>query len=170
MEHGSSQEATQEITYEAIDYNALDNTTGGRALQAGFIGALVAVPDYAHSATARWVARGTIAVANLATVAAFNAFDEDPRNDLTAVLQREERNDDAPVASVATTWGVIVALLLIAAVVVAGGSRVEQALGTWLGAKGVAKPHSVLGLATSALAFAAMEAQARRPLPVGATD
>lgn len=154
-----------ELIDEPIDYNALDNTTGGRALQAGFIGALVAVPDFVRGATARWATRGTIAAANLATIAAFNAFDEDPRNDLTAVLAREERGDSgtgAPVASVSTTWGVILVLFLVGALTLAGGARAEQALGTWLGRKGVEKPHSVLGIATAVLVFAAMEAQARK--------
>lgn len=160
MEH----ELIDDTVDEPIDYNALDNTTGGRALQAGFIGALVAVPDFVHGATARWVARGTTAAVNLAAIAAFNAFDEDPRNDLTAVLAREDRDDDtgAPVASVSTTWGVILILLLVGAVALVGGARAEQALGAWLGRKGVGKPHSVLGIATAVLAFTAMEAQARK--------
>ena len=79
----SEQKTVQEQTGETrIDYNALDNTTGGRVIQAAFAGVFTAVPDYVQSTPARVASWAAVTAAFAGTVAAFNAFDEDPRTGL----------------------------------------------------------------------------------------
>ena len=59
MTEQTKQQTVQEQTgEERIDYNALDNTTGGRLIQAAFAVAFTAVPDYVRSTPGRvaaWV-------------------------------------------------------------------------------------------------------------------
>ena len=151
------QETVQEQTgEERIDYNALDNTTGGRLLQAAFAVAFTAVPDYVRSTPARVATWVGITAAFAGTVAAFNAFDEDPRNDLTA---RVEDSSDA--ASPARTW----ALLAGGTALLIGGVRlniaVQKKLAESLRRRGAKRPNTLLGLGLGALFFAATEANAR---------
>ena len=150
---GTVQEQTGE---DRIDYNALDNTTGGRLIQAAYAVAFISVPDYVRSTPGRAAAWVSIAAAFGGTVAVFNAFDEDPRNDLTAHVQ------DAPeAAGPAKTWGI---LLGVVAVLVGGtrlGIAVQNALARALSRRGVKRPNTLLGLIIGALIFAGSEAQAR---------
>ena len=54
MTEQTKQQTVQEQTgEERIDYNALDNTTGGRLIQAAFAVAFTAVPDYVRSTPGR---------------------------------------------------------------------------------------------------------------------
>lgn len=151
------QETVQEQTgEERIDYNALDNTTGGRLIQAAFALAFTAVPDYVQSTPARVASWVGISAAFAGTVAAFNAFDEDPRNDLTA---RVEHSSD--VASPARTW----AFLAGGTALLVGGVRLsilaQNKLAESLRRRGAKRPHTLLGLGAAALLFAGTELQAR---------
>lgn len=149
MSNTTAETVQQQVGEAKIDYNALDNTTAGRALQAGFIGAFAAVPNT--------LARVGIAVAGIATVAAFNAFDEDPRNDLTARI-----DDTNQPASPARTWGL--------AALVAGGLTLglkgfaagHDAAAGALSKRGVPSPNTLLGVAAGTAAFAASELASRR--------
>lgn len=141
---------------DRIDYNALDNTTGGRLIQAAFAGVFTAVPDYVHSTPARVVARTAVTTAFAGTVAAFNSFDEDPRNDLTA---RVEHASDT--GSPAVTWALVAGG---AAVTVGGvrlGNSVQEKLTEALRHRGAKRPNTLLGLGVAALVFAGTEANAR---------
>lgn len=141
---------------ERIDYNALDNTTGGRLIQAAFAVALTAVPDYARSTPARIASWVGLTAAFAGTVAAFNAFDEDPRNDLTAQVE-----NSSDTASPARTW----AVLVVGIALLIGGVRlslaVQNKLADALRRRGVKRPHTVLGLIAGALLFADAEIDAR---------
>lgn len=158
----TSEHITEESTEEQIDYNALDNTTGGRAIQAGFILTALSVPDYVTSRGARVVTMAVVAVANLVTIAAFNAFDEDPRNDLSAVLDRDAEAGSQEVASPAKTWAVLIGLILVGVIALVGGSKLAGALASTLRTRGVKRPYTVVGGVAAALAFAQMEVQARK--------
>lgn len=150
-------ETIQEITGETrVDYNALDNTTGGRLIQAAFAGVFTAVPDYVHSTPARVVSWVGIAAAFTGTVAAFNAFDEDPRNDLTATVERTSGT-----GSPAKTWGLLAggAALLIGSIRL--GIAVEKKMAEGLRRRGVKRPYTLLGAGGAALLFAATELEAR---------
>lgn len=141
---------------ERIDYNALDNTTGGRLIQAAYAVAFTAVPDYVRSTPARVASWVGLTAAFAGTVAAFNAFDEDPRNDLTA--QVEHSSDTA---SPARTW----ALLVGGIALLIGGVRlslaVQNKLADALRRRGAKRPHTVLSLIAGSLLFASMEIDAR---------
>ena len=146
---GRHAETIQDTVDEArIDYNALDNTLGGQLVQAGFIFAMLA----ARSAPVRLA----LGAANLAAVAVCNAFDEDPRNDLTARV-----DESSETASPNRTWAVLAggtALLI-------GGVRlsiaVQNKLAESLRRRGAKRPHTLLGLGAAALLFAGTELQAR---------
>ena len=152
-----TQETIQEQAGETrIDYNALDNTTGGRLIQAAFAGAFHAVPDYATSTPARVLSWVSIIAAFGGTVGAFNAFDEDPRNDLTA------RVDQTPeTGSPAKTW----AILAGGAALFIGGIRlniaVQKKLARALRRRGAKRPNTLIGLGVAALIFIATEVNAR---------
>ena len=142
---GTIQDAVDEAR---IDYNALDNTLGGQLVQAGFIFAILA----ARSVPARLA----LGAANLAAVAVCNAFDEDPRNDLTAVVEAEQGEQE----SLAVSWGVLGG---VAAGTVAAGAAVSRAVSVVadrLGERGVAKPNALLGLAGAAAYVAAKQRRA----------
>ncbi|GAB3082624.1 hypothetical protein [Corynebacterium aquatimens] len=139
----------------AIDYNALDNTTAGRALQAAFVGAFYAVPDYV--ARGRGVASLGVLAALVATIGVFNSFDEDPRNDLTAQLDHGHE-----VGSPAKTWGLLVGLTAGLAGALAGHVKFHGWLNTTLRKKGWARPHTRIGAAAAIATFAVTEALARR--------
>lgn len=126
-----------------IDYNALDNTFAGQLIQAGFIAALCAAPAFAKRPGR---ARCGIAAANLAAVAVFNAFDEDPRNDLTAAVEAEQGEQD----NVAMSWGVLAAVAACGAGLVAGASAAVDAVAKGLGKAGVDKPYALTGAAVGA--------------------
>lgn len=149
----------QQAGEERIDYNALDNTTAGRALQAAFVAAALAVPDYTRSTPARALAWVGIGAAALGTVAAFNAFDEDPRNDLTALI------DDAPAAettgSPAKTWGLVAAGLAAFAAGIRAHVAVQTRVANALRKRGVSLPNTVFGAAFAAVTFVASELGAR---------
>lgn len=154
---GNTAQTVQEQTGETrVDYNALDNTTGGRLIQAAFAGVFTAVPDYVHSAPARVASWVAVAVAFTGTVAAFNAFDEDPRNDLTA---RVEHTADA--GSPAKTWALAAGGLALTV----GGARLgiatQKKLADTLRRRGTKRPNTLLGLGAAALLFAGTEANAR---------
>ena len=157
MTEQTKQQTVQEQTgEERIDYNALDNTTGGRLIQAAFAVAFTAVPDYVRSTPGRVAAWVGIAAAFGGTVAAFNAFDEDPRNDLTARVENTPET-----GSPAKTWG----LLLGGLALLVGGTRlsiaVQRKLADALRRRGAKRPNTVLGLIGGALIFAGSEAEAR---------
>ncbi|WP_018296748.1 hypothetical protein [Corynebacterium lubricantis] len=154
--------AQDQLEIDDIDYNALDNTTGGRAIQAGFVFAALSVPDYVAPGAPRVATIAVVAVANLVTIAAFNAFDEDPRNDLSAILDWESEAGTEEVASPAKTWAVLLGLIVVGALVLAGGEKLVGALAKQLRKRGVTKPHTVIGGVAAALAFALMELQARK--------
>ena len=154
---GPMTETIQDVTGETrVDYNALDNTTGGRLLQAAFAGAFTAVPDYVHSTPARVASWVGLAAAFTGTVAAFNAFDEDPRNDLTATV---ERSSDT--GSPAKTWGLLAGgtALLIGSIrlSIAADKKMAEALRR----RGAKRPYTLLGLGGAVLLFAATEIDAR---------
>lgn len=150
---GTVQEQTGETH---IDYNALDNTTGGRLIQAAFAGVFTAVPDYVQSTPARVVSWTALTAAFAGTVAAFNAFDEDPRNDLTARVEQT-----AETGSPAKTWAIAAGGLAM----VIGGMRVniavQKKLSEALRRRGVKRPNTLLGLGAAALLFAGTELGAR---------
>ncbi|MHA2787790.1 hypothetical protein ACXZ66_01365 [Corynebacterium sp. S7] len=154
--------AQDQLEIDDIDYNALDNTTGGRAIQAGFVFAALSVPDYVAPGARRVATIAVVAVANLVTTAAFNAFDEDPRNDLTAVLDRDNGSGPEEVASPAKTWAVLLGLIAVGALTLIAGQKCVGALAQGLRKRGVNKPHTVIGGIAAALAFAQMELQARK--------
>lgn len=150
-------ETVREQTGETrIDYNALDNTTGGRLLQAAFAVAFTAVPDYARSKPARLASWAAVAAAFTGTVAVFNAFDEDPRNDLTARVEHT-----AETGSPAKTWALLGGVLALTI----GGARLSIAVqNKFAGAlrrRGAKRPNTLLGLIVGALVFAGSEAVAR---------
>ena len=93
-------------------------------------------------------ARRLLGAANLATIAAFNAFDEDPRNDLTAVLESEQGEAE----SIATTWFTIGGIAVAAVGAFAAGGQAQKKLAGWLGRRGVAKPNVAIGT-VAALAY-----------------
>lgn len=130
---------------ERIDYNALDNTFAGQCIQAGFIAALAAFP----------AARLPLIAANVATIAAFNAFEEDTRHDLTAVVDDEQSEDD----SVALSWGVIAAVAAGAGGVLGFGARLVDGVASGLGKRGVDKPNALVGCSLAALYLAVKQAQ-----------
>lgn len=139
---------------ERVDYNALDDTTGGRALQSAFIAAFVAVPDYAPKH--RRVTRAAIAAAALGTIAVFNAFDEDPRNDLTAMVASPASTETG---SPAKTWGLAAAVAGSAVGVVKLFNSTQRALAKRLSERGRSLPNTRIGLAVGLAAFIAGEAQ-----------
>ncbi|WIM67869.1 hypothetical protein QP027_00225 [Corynebacterium breve] len=157
----TAQETLLDETEDRIDYNALDNTTGGRALQAGFLAAIVAVPDYVASRAGRWATTASLIVANLVAVAAFNAFDEDPRNDFSAVLDRDEAEESIEVASVAKTWATVGLLLVLLVGSVVLGFRFQNMVTNALRKRGCTRPNTALGLTLATLYFAGEEAKAR---------
>lgn len=128
-----------------IDYNALDDTFGGQCIQAAYILAAASVPDFTTRKALAWTLLGA---ANLATIAAFNAFDEDPRNDLTAVLESEQGEAE----SIATTWLTIGGIAVAAVGAFAAGVQAQKKLAGWLGRRGVAKPNVAIGT-VAALAY-----------------
>lgn len=142
---GTIQDAVDEAR---IDYNALDNTLGGQLVQAGFIFAILA----ARSVPARLA----LGAANLAAVAVCNAFDEDPRNDLTAVVEAEQGEQE----SLAVSWGVLGGLAAGAVAVGAAASRAVSVVADWLGERGLPKPNALLGLAGAATYVAAKQRRA----------
>lgn len=142
---GTIQDAVDEAR---IDYNALDNTLGGQLVQAGFIFAILA----ARSVPARLA----LGAANLAAVAVCNAFDEDPRNDLTAVVEAEQGEQE----SLAVSWGVLGGLAAGAVAAGAAASRAVSVAADWLGARGVSKPNALLGLAGAAAYVATKQRRA----------
>lgn len=146
----------QQTGEDRIDYNALDNTTGGRLIQAAFAVAFTAVPDYVRSTTGRVAAWVGITAAFGGTVAALNAFDEDPRNDLTANVEHT-----AETGSPAKTWGLLVGGLAL----LVGSTRlsiaVQNKLAAALRSRGAKRPNTLLGLIGGALIFAGSEATAR---------
>lgn len=153
----SEQKTVQEQTGETrIDYNALDNTTGGRVIQAAFAGVFTAVPDYVQSTPARVALWAAVTAAFAGTVAAFNAFDEDPRNDLTARVEHSPET-----GSPVQTWALIAGGLAL----FAGGVRlniaVQKKLAAALRRRGAKRPNTLLGLGAAALVFAGTEANAR---------
>lgn len=134
-----------------IDYNALDNTAAGQLIQAGFMFAFCAAPDFTRHPG--W-ARGAIAAANLITVGVFNAFDEDPRNDLTAAVEAEQ----GELESVALSWGVVGGLgagAVAAGLALSGTIRVVASA---LSRRGADKPYALAGL-MAATAYVAAERQ-----------
>lgn len=146
---------------DEIDYNALDNTTAGRAIQAGFIFAALAVPDVVETRRGRIAAITGLAAANLVTIAAFNAFDEDPRNDLSEVLNRQEFAEGEDVAGPVQTWGVLAGLGAAGALALTAAETATDAAAKWLRGRGVNAPHTALGAGVAAIAFGAMELRAR---------
>ena len=140
-----SNEQIDELIQERIDYNALDNTFAGQCIQAGFIAALAAFPKV----------RLPLLVANVATVAAFNAFDENPRNDLTALVDEEQGEDE----SVALSWGVIGAVAAGSLAAFAVASRLVDGVAKGLGTRGVAKPNALVGAAAAATYLAVKQLQ-----------
>lgn len=141
-----------------IDYNALDNTTAGRAIQAGFVGALYAVNDFTESQKAQTGAIIALLAGYVATIGAFNAFDEDPRNDLTASISR----DSDKVASPAKTWGLFGGVLAGLGV----GTYIHVRFHSWLGRtlrkKGISHPHTSMGVIIALAVFAATEVMAKK--------
>lgn len=131
-----------------IDYNALDNTFAGQLVQAGFI--------YAILAARSTRTRVGLGVANLATIAVCNAFDEDPRNDLTARVEAAQGEEE----SVALSRAVLAGLSAGAIVLGGAASRGVSAAAGWLGKRGVTRPNSLLGLAGAAAYVAAKRARA----------
>ncbi len=131
---------------EKIDYNALDNTFGGRLIQAGFITGWYALGDITERTAA---ARTALVAANLATIAAFNAFDEDPANDLTATVHGE--------GSPAKTWAVISGLGATAAGVTAASSVLHRSAAQALRRRGISRPWTLMGVVVAA-GYLAVEA------------
>ncbi|SDS63718.1 hypothetical protein [Corynebacterium timonense] len=123
----------------ATDYNALDNTLGGQAAQAAFILAYYAAGDLTRGTG---LTRAGLAAANLALVAAFNAFDEDPANDLTTVLRERGEGTAGPAATWAALGGV--AGVAVGAAVV--GARLHRAAARWLSRRGVGAPWTLMGV------------------------
>ncbi|WP_342318830.1 hypothetical protein [Corynebacterium mayonis] len=124
---------------EQIDYNALDNTFAGQLIQAGFIVGFYAVGDLTrHPLTARAV----VAAANLATIAAFNAFDEVVENDLTTVVQ----NEGGPAAS----WAVLGGLTAVAVGLTFASASGHRAIARSLRRRGVSAPWSTMGAVAAA--------------------
>lgn len=132
----------QQVDETRIDYNALDNTLGGQLIQAGFIAALVAAPGFTQRPT---LARAVLTAANLTTIALFNAFDEDPRNDLTAVIEEEQGETQG----VALSWGVLAALGAGAACTIAAAGLAADCVAQGLKNVGVDKPHALAGCAAA---------------------
>ncbi|QYH18949.1 hypothetical protein JKI95_06315 [Corynebacterium aquatimens] len=138
------QETIQDAVDETrIDYNALDNTFAGQLIQAGFIAALAAAPGFTSRPA---LARLLLAGANVTTIACFNAFDEDPRNDLTAVVDAEQAEQE----SVALSWGVLAALGAAATAGVAAAVKIVDGVASRLGQAGVDKPNALVGCAAAA--------------------
>lgn len=153
----ASDTVQQQTGEERIDYNALDNTTGGRALQASYLAVALAVPDYVTSVPARIAAFTGVTLAAVGTIAAFNAFDEDPRNDLTARIDDPSTPDTG---SPVRTWSV----LAIGAATFAAGVGVHVATQTkaarYLRKQGVSHPHTAIGLGAGLGMFVFTEARA----------
>lgn len=126
---------------ERIDYNALDNTFAGQCIQAGFIAAFAALP----------AARVPVVLANVVTIAAFNAFDEDKANDLTAVVDEEQGEED----SVGLSWGVLAGLAAGAAGACWAAAKAVDAVAAGMGKRGVDKPEALLGVGLGAAYLAA---------------
>lgn len=135
---------TEPTDTEPVDYNALDNTLAGRLISAGFIFAITAAPDYTEKLALTWSVLGA---SYLGAVATANAFDEDPRNDLTAIIEEEQGEAE----SVATTWITLAGLGAVVVGSVAVSWQAQKALGNWMKKKGVEKPHTWLGAAAAAL-------------------
>ncbi|AWB83157.1 hypothetical protein [Corynebacterium liangguodongii] len=129
-----------------IDYNSLDDTSAGRIAQAGFIAAMFAVPDVVQGRGARAAAWTGLAAANLAAIAVMNAVDEDPRNDLTAAVERAPEKAGSP----AQTWGVLgLGVAVLGALTYVNVAFYKAAAG-WLRRRGVSRPYSALGFLAGA--------------------
>lgn len=126
---------------EPVDYNALNDTPAGQLAQAGFITAMFAVPDVVRSRGARAAAWTGLAAANLATIAVLNARDEDPRNDLTAAVEREPDQTGSP----AQTWAVIGGGAALFALSAVASTKLYGAVGRWLRRRGVGAPFTLMG-------------------------
>lgn len=126
---------------QRIDYNALDNTFAGQCIQAGFIAAFAAWP----------AARVPLVVANAATIAAFNAFAEDKDNDLTAVVDEEQGEEE----SVGLSWAVLAGLAAGAAGTCWATAKAVDAVAAGVGKRGVDKPEALLGASLAAAYLAA---------------
>lgn len=131
---------------EPIDYNALDDTLGGQIAQAGFIAAMFAVPDVIQGRGGRAAAWTGLAAANLATIAVMNAVDEDPRNDLTAAVERAPGETGSPARTWAVLGGGAAAFAASALVTV----KVYGALAGWLRRRGAGRPYTLMGCAAGA--------------------
>ncbi|MDY5784833.1 hypothetical protein [Corynebacterium sp.] len=137
---------------QRIDYNALDNSFGGRLIQAGFIVGFYAAGDLTRHVIA---ARLALAAANLGVVAAFNAFDEEPGNDLTSVA----RDGGSP----AQTWALLGGAGAAAAGVAVASTWAHRAVARSLARRGVNTPWTAMGAVVAAGYLAATQlAQAKR--------
>lgn len=148
------------------DYYALDDTLVGRLVQAGFVGALIAVPDAVPAGGGRrTLTRLGVAVGGVATAALANLFDENPDNDDPAQLIQDMGAD-----SVAKTWAALGGGLLAVSVGNALATRGATAVAGGLRSRGVDKPYLLLGALAAAGVFAASQLQdndtARRSIHV----
>lgn len=142
-----------ELPHEPIDYNALDDTLAGQLAQAGFIVAMFAVPDFVQSRGGRAAAWTGLAAANLAIIAVINSFDEDPRNDLTAAVERAPGETGAP----AQTWAVLGAGAAVFAASALLTASFCRSVAGWLRGRGVTRPHTLMGAVAAAGYVAAQQ-------------
>lgn len=134
---------------ERIDYNALDNTLGGRFIQAGFIVGYYAIADVTERVAC---SRAALAAANLAVVVAFNAFDEDPANDLTALVEEHASagNDTPLTGGPVKTWAVLGGLGAAAVGVSVASGKAHRACAEALRSRGVRAPWTLMGAVAAA--------------------
>ncbi|WJY67072.1 hypothetical protein [Corynebacterium auris] len=123
---------------EKIDYNALDNTFGGQLIQAGFILAIYAAGDLPRRTG---LTRAGLVAGNIAAIGVFNAFDEDPANDLTAVVSERGSRAGGPAA----TWALIGGLAGAGLGAAALAARAHRAAARALARRGVGAPWTLIG-------------------------
>ncbi|MCZ9309875.1 hypothetical protein ACUY3K_02645 [Corynebacterium uberis] len=143
------------------DYYALDDTRAGRLTQAGLAAALLAVHDWAPSPRAARAWQAGILTGGVGLVAYLNATDENPDNDVHAIVERMRAEPHGDVLSPAATWGLLGGVVAGGVLAARGLARARRAAAGSLGRRGVAKPNTVLGLAVGAVVFAASEVAAQ---------
>lgn len=148
------------------DYYALDDTLAGRLVQAGLVGAAVAVPDYVPAGEgARTWARVGVIVSGVIAAALANYYDENDEDDEEAAGNGDgdpaQLVDDMPADSLLKTAEVIAAVTAGATVVGWGAGRVTQKAADMLRGRGLRKPWTLFGVLAGGAVWVASEVQAR---------
>lgn len=129
------------------DNYALDDTSAGRVVQAGFAGVALSLPDYIKNPKALITSYILLLGSFAGLVGYLNAIDED-----------EATTPEPPAESSLPLWQLIAGLSIIAVLKVLGLRKLAKALTK----RGVKKPWSIFGGVGAGVVFAASEYGARR--------